>query len=176
MAEDQRFASARPDVLTYKTDILTDTLTFIGPITANLYVASTSTDYDIVVKIIDLYPDTVKKAIFDEAFTERAGYQQMVRTEIFRAKYRESYEFPEAIIPGKIIPIEIRMNDIAHSFLPGHCIMVQIQSSMFPLYDRNPQVFTNIYEADQGDFQNASISIYRSVNYPSSVQFETIKQ
>lgn len=175
MAEDQRFAGARPDVLTYQSEIMHDTLTLMGPITANLYIESSSTDYDIVVKIIDVYPDTVKKDYYDEAITEKAGYQQLVRAEIFRAKYRNSFEFPEAIIPKEIEPIQIHLNDIAHSFLPGHRIMVQIQSSMFPLYDRNPQVFMNIYEADKDDFHSACIRIYRTKEYPSSIVFGVLE-
>jgi uncharacterized protein len=176
MAEDQRFASSRPDVLTYKSEIFSDTLTAMGPVTANLYIASTSTDYDIIIKVIDLYPDTVKKDYYEKAIVEKAGYQQLVRTEIFRAKYRNSYEFPEAIIPGDIQYIKIHLNDISHSFLPGHRLMLQIQSSMFPLYDRNPQVFMNIYGAEKEDFQRARIMIYRSKDYPSSVTFGVFKK
>jgi putative CocE/NonD family hydrolase len=175
MAEDQRFAGSRPDVLTYQTDILTDTLTLLGPVKADLYIASTTTDYDIVVKVIDVYPNTIKKDYYETPVVETAGYQQLVRTEIFRAKYRNSYEFPEAIIPKEINHIRINLNDISHSFLPGHRIMVQIQSSMFPLYDRNPQTFMNIYEAGKEDFQSAGIMIYRSKEYPSSITFGVLK-
>ncbi len=176
MVEDQRFASARPDVLTFQSEILKDTSTAMGPVSANLFISSTSSDYDIVVKIIDVYPDTIKKDYPKEASVETAGYQQLVRTEIFRAKYRNSYEFPEAIVPDKVQNIQIKLNDIAHSFLPGHRIMVQIQSSMFPLYDRNPQVFMNIYEAGKEDYQSATIKIYRSKDYSSSVKMGMLRE
>ncbi len=171
MVEDQRFASARPDVLTYQSEILIDTMIFTGPVTTTLFVSSTSTDYDIIVKLIDVYPDTVKTEYFRETFTETAGYQLLIRAEILRVKYRSSYSNPEAVIPNKIEELTIHLNDISHAFLPNHCIMVQIQSSWFPLYDRNPQQFMNIYEASEDDFRKAEIRIYRSKEYPSYLRF-----
>lgn len=174
MTEDQRFASARPDVLSYQTLAISDTVILQGPIKASLYISSTTTDYDIIVKIIDVYPDTIKSDYYQEPKTEMAGYQQLVRAEIFRAKYRNSYEKPEAILPKMIDQITIQLNDINHAFLPGHRIMVQIQSSWFPLYDRNPQKFMNIYEAEKSDFQKATIRVYRSREYPSEIIFGTL--
>lgn len=174
MAEDQRFASSRPDVLTYQSQKFIDTLTLVGPVTADLFIASAASDYDIVVKIIDVYPDTIKKDHYDNPETELAGFQQLVRTEIFRMKYRNSFELPEPITPEEITHIQINMNDIAHSFLPGHSMMLQIQSSMFPLYDRNPQVFMNIYKANESDFRKATIRIYHSSDYPSAIRFKKL--
>ena len=169
MAEDQRFASSRPDVLTYKSKIITDTMIFMGPVEATLYVSSNSTDYDLVVKIIDVYPDSINPKNSNITTTEIAGYQQLVRAEILRVKYRSSYSVPEPVIPQKIEKVNISLNDISHAFLPGHRIMVQIQSSWFPLFDRNPQKFMNIYEATEENFIKAEISIYRSKEYPSKV-------
>jgi putative CocE/NonD family hydrolase len=171
MAEDQRFAAARPDVLSYSTNALEDTLIFMGPVAADIYVSANSSDYDLVIKIIDVYPDTIRTDYPRKPEVEMAGYQQLVRAEIFRAKYRHSYEAPEAILPDKIEKICIPLNDINHAFLPGHRIMVQIQSSWFPLFDRNPQKFMNIYEAEEEDFRKATISIYRSREYPSGIRF-----
>lgn len=174
MAEDQRYASSRPDVLTYKSKVLKDTLTVMGPVTANLYVASTSTDYDLVVKIIDVYPDTIKKDHYETTVVETAGYQQLVRAEIFRAKYRNNFQFPEPVIPENIEQIRIDLNDICHSFLPGHRIMIQIQSSWFPLFDRNPQQFMNIYDATADDFVKADVRIFHSKDHPSSITLNVL--
>jgi hypothetical protein len=176
MVEDQRFAGSRPDVLSYQSEILTDSLTMMGPVKADLFISSTGSDYDIVVKLIDVYPDTLNRDYYDEPFTEKAGFQQLVRTEIFRVKYRKSYEYPEPITPNEIENIQINLNDVSHCFLPGHRIMVQIQSSMFPLYDRNPQIFMNIYEAKKEDYQKAEIRIYRSKEFPSSITVGILKK
>ena len=169
MSEDQRFASARPDVLSYQTEVLSDTLIFTGPLTADLFISSTSTDYDIIVKLIDVYPDTIKPYYYNAPVVEMAGFQQLVRAEIFRVKYRSSYSNPEPVIPDKIEEIKIHLNDISHAFLPGHHIMIQVQSSWFPLFDRNPQQFMNIYQAGEKDFHKADIRIYRSEEYPSHI-------
>lgn len=176
MIEDQRFASSRADVLSYQTHTLEDTITMTGDINAKLFVASTSSDYDLVVKIIDIYPDRISMDYYDNAEVDMAGYQQLVRTEIFRVKYRNSFEDPEPVLPKKIEEVNIPLNDICHSFLPGHRIMVQVQSSLFPLYDRNPQKFMNIYEAEEQDFQKANIMIYVSRDYPSGITFKQISQ
>jgi putative CocE/NonD family hydrolase len=174
MAEDQRFASSRPDVLTYQTDILYDTTIFTGTVEATLYVSSTSDDFDLVVKLIDVYPDRIQPDSYRNPETEMAGFQQLVRLEILRVKYRRDYSAPEPFIPGTIEKISIPLNDICNAFLPGHRIMVQIQSSLFPLYDRNPQKFMNIYEAEHDDFRKADIRIYRSKDYPSHISFGQI--
>ena len=174
MVEDQRFASSRPDVLTYQTEILQDDLTITGKIQADLYVSTTGTDADWVVKIIDVFPDSVVTVRPNRAFTEMAGYQMMVRGDIFRGKYRNSYENPEPFTTKKIEKITINLQDINHTFKKGHKMMVQIQSSWFPLFDRNPQKFMNIFEADANDFQPAVQRIYRSASYPSRISFRVV--
>jgi uncharacterized protein len=174
MIEDQRFVSSRPDQLSFRTSEMTDTLIIQGPVSAEVFVSSSSSDYDLIIKIIDVYPDTIKSDNYNEPSIEMAGYEQLVRAEIFRAKYRNSFQHPEAILPGQIEKIRIRLNDISHAFLPGHRIMIQLQSSWFPLFDRNPQQFMNDYQAENEDYKVARICIYRSSNYPSKILFKKI--
>ena len=171
MSEDQRFASARPDVLCFESEILEDTLTIIGPVKAKIFAAANTTDFDLIVKIIDVYPADTGTDHYRSPVTEMAGFQQLVRGEIFRVKYRNDYENPEPVVPGKVEEINIPLNDVFHAFLPGHKVMIQIQSTWFPLYNRNPQKFMNIYKAEEEDFQKATIQIYRSKNYPSQIIF-----
>ena len=171
---DQRFADARPDVLTYATTPLKDTLRIAGPIWAKLFASISGTDADFVVKIIDVYPSSIYRESWpNKAETAISGYQQLVRGEIMRGKYRNSLEHPEPFVPGKVTEIELQLNDVNHAFLPGHCLMVQIQSSWFPLFDRNPQRFMNIYEAEPKDFRPAEINIYTSKDYPSRIEFKS---
>ncbi len=174
MVEDQRFASCRPDVLTYQTDKLQDDLTITGKVQADLYVSTTGADADWVVKIIDVFPDTIIMERPKKAFTEMAGYQMLVRGDIFRGKYRNSYENPEPFTSRKIERISIDLQDINHTFLKGHRIMIQVQSSWFPLFDRNPQKFMDIFEAGQKDFQSAVQRIYHSASYPSCIIFRVV--
>ena len=174
MTEDQRFASARPDVLSYQTEILIDTHILAGPVIANLFVSADVTDFDIVIKIIDVYPDADHTTYFSQTETEMAGYQQLVRGEILRMKYRHDPSRPEPFTPGKVEKVTLKLNDICHAFLPGHRIMIQIQSSWFPLYDRNPQQFMNIYQAGKDDYRKAMISIYHTPAYPSAIIFNEI--
>lgn len=155
MVADQQFASERNDVLHYTSTALTSDLTICGPITANLFVSTSSTDADFVVKLIDVLPD---------------GKQQLVRAEVLRGKFRNSYEKPEAFTPGKVTPVKLVLNDMAHTFLKDHKLMVQVQSSWFPLVDRNPQKFINIPGADEKDFQKADIKLYTDKKYPSHVE------
>lgn len=175
LIEDQRFASFRPDVLTFETEPLDKNLTITGPITAELFVSTTGTDADWVVKIIDVYPDTAKtpKALRKE--TEMGGYQRLVSYEIIRGKYRNSYENPEPFEPGRVTKVKFELPDVMHTFKKGHKIMVQIQSSMFPLYDRNPQTFCDIYSATEEDFQKAEHRVYFSEEYSSKIVFEVLK-
>ncbi len=155
MAADQRFAAARPDVLHYTSANLSKDLTLYGPITANLFVSTTGTDADFVVKLIDVLPDKT---------------QQLVRAEIIRGKFRNSWEKPEPFVPGKITPVKLVLNDVAHTFLAGHQLMVQVQSSWFPLVDRNPQKFVNIAEANENDFQKATIRLYHDAQHASNIE------
>jgi len=156
MVDDQRFASSRTDVLTYETDVLASDITVAGPIHPTLHVSTTGTDSDFVVKLIDVYPNDVPPA------DKLGGYQQLVRGEPFRGKFRNSFEKPEAFTPGKEATIDFTMPDVNHTFRKGHRIMVQIQSSWFPLIDRNPQKFTMIPEAKAADFQKATQRVYRT--------------
>ena len=161
MTYDQRFASRRTDVLTYQTEPLDRDFTIAGPVKASLKVSTSGTDSDFVVKLIDVYPNDYPDPDPNPAHVHMAGYQQLVRGEPFRGKYRNSFEKPEPFRPGKEETIEFAMPDVCHTFRPGHRIMVQIQSSWFPLTDRNPQVFVDIPKAKAADFQKATERIYR---------------
>ncbi len=163
MTDDQRFASRRPDVLVFETEELTDDLTLAGAVKANIEAAISTTDADFVVKIIDVFPDDFsypKDAISNNENYPMGGYQMLVRGEIMRGKFRNSFEKPEAFAPGEKTKVSFELPDVAHTFKKGHRLMIQIQSSWFPLADRNPQTFTNIYTASEKDFQTATIKIF----------------
>lgn len=172
MTDDQRFASRRPDVLTFQTSILTDDLTVAGPVIADLTVSLNTTDADFVVKLVDVFPDDSVGINEDEEnnlINSMGGYQMLVRGEVMRGKYRNSFEKPEAFVPDKPTQVKFNIPDIAHTFKKGHRIMIQIQSSWFPLADRNPQKFINIYEAKDNDFRKAAIRIYHDAAHPSNI-------
>ncbi len=169
MVEDQRFASRRPDVLTYETDVLEKDVTIAGPIVSNLYVSTTGADSDFVVKLIDVFPDDSPDFAENPANVRMGGFQQLVRGEPFRGKFRNGLSAPAPFVPGEIANIQYRMPDVFHRFRKGHRIMVQIQSSWFPLVDRNPQQFMDIYQAKEGDFKKATQRVHRSGAFPSSV-------
>jgi uncharacterized protein len=183
MDSDQRFAETRPDVLVYKTEPLDHDVTISGPVSPRLFVSTTGTDSDFVVKLIDVYPAEEKK---DPDENEKsgndvgpphvtmAGYEQLVRGEPFRGKFRKSFEKPEPFTPGKIETIDFRMPDVNHTFRRGHRIMVQVQSSWFPLVDRNPQRFENIPDAKPADFQKATERIYRSKGLDSGIRVDVL--
>ena len=160
MDDDQRFAASRPDVLVYKSEILDKDITLAGPLVADLMVSLSSTDADFVVKLIDVFPDDFKYSDHDNYLMN--GYQMLVRGEVFRGKFRNSFEEPEAFIPNKPTEVKYTLPDVAHTFKKGHKIMIQVQSSWFPLVDRNPQVFTDIYHASDADFTKATIKIYHN--------------
>ena len=174
MVEDQRFASSRTDVLVYQTDILENDLTVAGPIMPSLFVSTTGTDADWVVKLIDVYPDNFPDNDPNPGQVRMGGYQQLVRGEPMRGKFRHSFENPEPFEPGKVTEVDFAMPDIYHTFRTGHRVMVHIQSSWFPLIDRNPQRFLNICQASEEDFQKATQHIYRSKSYPSSVRISIL--
>ena len=177
MTDDQRFAARRPDVIVFQTDFLQEDMTTAGPLHAELFAAITTTDADFVVKLIDVFPDTFSYAGPSPTGVNYpvAGYQMLVRGEIMRGKYRNSFEKPERFTPGKVEKIKFYLPDVAHTFKKGHRLMVQIQSSWFPLADRNPQKFVNIYEASDNDFQKSDIKIYHSSQYPSSIILPIVK-
>jgi putative CocE/NonD family hydrolase len=175
MTDDQRFASRRPDVMVYQTDILSEDITLTGPLTADLFVSTTGTDADYIVKLIDVYPPDAKADISADIKVPLGGYQMLVRGEVFRGKYRNSFEKPEPFVPGKITEVKYQMPDVAHTFKKGHRIMVQVQNSWFPLVDRNPQKFVDIYKCSENDFQKATQRIYHDANNPSCLRVTVLK-
>jgi hypothetical protein len=175
MTEDQRFAAQRPDVLVYKTAVLDGDLTIAGPIKVDLKISTTGTDSDFVVKLIDVYPaDFPDPAILDGQVlpsnaVKMGGYQQLVRGEPFRAKYREGFEKAKPLVPGKPTNIQYELPAVFHTFRKGHRVMIQVQSTWFPLVDRNPQQFMEIPLAEPDDFKKATQRVYRSSKISSSV-------
>jgi uncharacterized protein len=185
MVDDQRFASSRPDVMVYQSDPLENDLQVAGPLKVTLHVSTSGTDSDWVVKLIDVYPadfpdsnppplrpgQTQAPA---ERVVKMGGYQQLVRGEPFRGKFRRSFEKPQPFTPSQVEKIEFELPDIYHAFRRGHRLMVHVQSSWFPLVDRNPQKFMKISEARAEDFQKATQRIYRSGKNASSVQLPVV--
>jgi putative CocE/NonD family hydrolase len=167
MTDDMRYASARPDVLTYQTPVLAENLTLAGPIEAEIYVSTTGTDSDWIVKVIDVFPDGYAYN-GDKAM---GGYQMHVRSEIIRGRYRNSFEKPEPFKPGEPAKITLTLQDVLHTFKKGHRVMVQVHSTWFPLADRNPQKYVpNIFFADEDDFIVATQRVYRSAKHASRIQ------
>jgi putative CocE/NonD family hydrolase len=170
MVDDQRFASRRPDVLTYQTPPLAEDLVVAGPIDVELWVSTTGTDADFVVKLIDVFPDSPNAA-------DQPGYEMMVRSEVFRGRFRNSFEKPEPFVPGQPTKISFELLDVLHRFRKGHQLMIHVQSTWFPLVDRNPQKFVpNIYYANEQDFQKATHRIYRSSEHPSRIRFAVVPE
>ena len=170
MTDDQRFAARRPDVVVYQTDALTEEVTLTGPLTAELYITTTGTDADFVVKLIDVFPDQVPPPPGSDIDVPLGGFQMLVRGEVLRGKFRDSFEYPEPFVPGKITRVSFSIPDVAHAFKAGHRIMIQVQNSWFPLVDRNPQKFVNIYECSEDDFQKATMRIYHDAKNPSGIK------
>jgi putative CocE/NonD family hydrolase len=170
MVEDQRFASTRPDVLTYATDELAEDVVLAGPLSPSIFVSTTGTDSDFVVKLIDVYPEDFPDPDPNPTGIHMGGFQQLVRGEVFRGKFRNSFSKPEPFTPGKMEKIEYVMPDVNHAFRRGHRIMIQIQSTWFPLVDRNPQKIVDIYAAKSGDFVRATQRVYRSAEAASGVK------
>ncbi len=175
MYEDQRFAAQRPDVLVYESDVLTEDVVISGNVMANLFVSTTGTDADFVVKLIDVYPGNAPNNSPANPQKAMGGFQLLIRGEVMRAKFRKSFEKPAPMVPGKIEPVSFDMQDAAHRFKKGHKIMIQVQSSWFPLVDRNPQKFVNIYKADEKDFQKAFHRVYTSGEASSYVSVRVIE-
>lgn len=177
MSDDQRCMSTRPDVLTFQTDVLTEDLTLSGELMARLKVAVTGTDADFVVKLIDVYPSNEKNhKHMPHKNIHLAGYQQMVRSEIMRGRYRNDFTEPKAMVPNKVTDFNFALQDVLHTFKKGHRIMIQVQSTFFPAFDRNPQKFVpNIYFADDKDFVKASHRVYHSAQAPSFLEVQVLK-
>ena len=154
MAEDQRFLGGRADVLSYQTEPLKEPLTIAGPIAAELVVSTTGTDADWVVKLIDVYPP-------GDGTRRLPGARQLVRGDVMRGKFREGFDAPKPFTPGAPTPVKFTLQDTYHTFLPGHRVMVQVQGSWFPLVDRNPQTFVDIYHAQNADFVKATHRVHR---------------
>lgn len=172
MVEDQRFASKRQDVLVYETAGLKKSITMAGKLKITLYVSTNQSDADWIVKLIDVYPDNFKNYEFTPDYIQLGGYQQMVRSEVFRGRYRNSFEKPEPFIPDKITKVEFYLQDLLHAFQPGHKIMIQVQSTWFPLVDLNPQKYVeNIFYAKKEDFVKATHKIYCTIKYPSAISY-----
>jgi putative CocE/NonD family hydrolase len=182
MNDDQRFAARRTDVSTFQTDVLNEDLTLAGVLTADLSVSITGTDADFVVKVIDVFPDDFN---YQGSMSQQGragggtypmgGYQMLVRGEIMRGKFRNSFENPTPFTPNKVEKVKFDLPDVAHTFKKGHRLMIQIQSSWFPLADRNPQKFINIYEADISDFQKATIRIHHDATNSSNIVLPVMK-
>jgi putative CocE/NonD family hydrolase len=193
MIEDQRFAERRPDVLTYTGDPLQQDMTVVGPIKANLFVSTTGTDADWVVKLIDVFPNDTPENGSEATATQRgtrtpsfppgtmpapplAGYEMLVRADVMRSRFRKSYEEPEPLTPNQVTPVSYTLWDVHHTFKKGHRIMVQIQSSWFPLVDRNPQKFVNIYTAQESDFQKATHRVYHTDESPTNLEMMVLPE
>ena len=182
MVGDQRFASSRTDVLTYRSEPLEEDVTLSGPVKPRLFVSTSGTDADWIVKLIDVYPDDYPSA--DKPDSPRtdvgkpaipmAGYQQLVRGDPLRGKFRNGFEQPEPFTPGKVEPVNFSMTDINHTFRRGHRIMVQIQSSWFPLVDLNPQTFVDIPKARPEDFRKATQRVYRAPSMFSGIEVQVL--
>jgi uncharacterized protein len=167
MTDDQRFAHRRTDVLSFETEPLKEQLTLAGTLIADLLVSTSGTDSDFIVKVVDVFPDDAPSN--GKNNYSMGGYQMLVRGEVMRGRFRNSFEKPEPFIPNKIERVKFELPDVAHTFKKGHKVMVQIQSTWFPLVDRNPQKFVNIYTAQDSDFQKATIRIYHDAKNFSGI-------
>jgi putative CocE/NonD family hydrolase len=177
MTNDQRFAARRPDVLVFETDILTEDLTVTGNVIADLATSISTTDADFVVKIIDVFPDNFSyKNGKQKSNYPMGGYQMLVRGEVFRGRYRNSFQKPVAFVPEKIENVKFELPSIAHKFKKGHRLMVQIQSSWFPLVDRNPQQFVDIYHCNNDDFIKSTIKIYHDSQNSSRIILPVLQE
>lgn len=176
LIQDQRFASTRPDVLVFESPVFNRDVTVTGDLFANLFVSTTGTDADFVVKLIDVYPGDARCELPDQPCSvPMGGFQAMVRGEVMRAKFRDSWEFPTALVPGQVTNVRFDMQDVAHTFKSGHKMMVQIHSTWFPMVDRNPQRFMNIRQATEADFQVATHRIHLSRGHPSHLELRVLE-
>jgi putative CocE/NonD family hydrolase len=171
LTEDQRFVDSRPDVLTWRTAPLTEEVTIAGSLVAHLFAATTGTDADWIVKLIDVYPDTVA------GDPKMGGYELMVASEILRGRYRTGFDRPKPIPAGRIEAYTVDLHQQSYRFLKGHRIMVQVQSTWFPVYDRNPQSFVpNIFAARARDFRSATQRVYRSTAHASHIVLPVLEE
>lgn len=177
MTDDQRFAARRPDVLVYQTPPLDEDVTLVGPIIAELWVSTSGTDSDWIVKVIDVFPPDAKDPEGLPPGRRMGGYQMMVRSEVIRGRFRNSYEHPEPFVPDEPTFVRLPLQDVLHTFLKGHRIMVQVQSTWFPLVDRNPQKYVdNIFFANEEDFIRATQRVYRGGERQSRLRVSVLAQ
>jgi putative CocE/NonD family hydrolase len=171
MIDDQRLLSRRPDVMVYQTEPLEEDLTLVGPLVADLWVSTSGTDSDWVVKLVDVFPPDMPDHQGLPRGVPMGGYQMMVRSEVIRGRFRNSHEVPEPFVPHEPTHVRLPLQDVLHTFQAGHRIMIQLQNSWFPLVDRNPQTFVeNIFLAEEADFVSATQRLYRSEEYPSRIE------
>jgi hypothetical protein len=171
MTDDQRFAERRPDVIAFQTDVLTEDLTLAGPLEAELWVSTSGTDSDWIVKLVDVLPQDAKSPKDLPVNRSWSGAQRMVRSEVLRGRYRSSYAKPEPFVPGEPARVKVVLQDVLHTFAKGHRVMIQVQSTWFPLVDRNPQTFVkNIFEARAEDFVKATQRVYYGAEHASRVK------
>jgi putative CocE/NonD family hydrolase len=169
LVDDQRHVASRTDVLVYTTEPLKEPLRVAGEPYARLYASTSGSDADWVVKLIDVWPDEVPES------PKQGGYQQMLSADVLRGRFREDFSVARPIAPNKVLPYRIRLPHVSHTFLPGHRIMVQIQSSWFPLYDRNPQTFVpNIMFAPPESYVKATHRVWRTKEYPTAIELPVI--
>jgi putative CocE/NonD family hydrolase len=169
LTEDQRFVNDRNDVLTYSTETLNDDVVIAGDITAKLMVSTTGQDADFIVKLIDVYPED------NAADYKMGGYEFMIANDVFRARFRESFEKPKPMVPNQVTPVNIDLHTQSYRFKKGHKIMVQVQSSWFPLIDRNPQTWVaNIFEAKESDYKAQTHRVWRTPVAASRVEISTV--
>lgn len=161
MTDDQRFAARRPDVMVYETEVLEEDLKLSGEVLADLKVATTGTAADWIVKIIDVYPADAEDSEEMQDHLRMSNYHMMVRSEVFRGRYRDSFSEPKPFVPNKKTSVEFALQDVNHTFKKGHKLQIQVQSTMFPYIDRNPQTYVdNIFEAQEEDFKTQTHTIY----------------
>lgn len=177
MTGDQRFAARRPDVITFETGVLKENVTLSGDMLANLYVSTSGTASDWVVKLVDVYPPSTPENEHTPEGVELDNYHQMVRSEVIRGRFRESYENPKPFMPGKVTYVDLPLQDVYHTFKKGHKIQIQIQSTWFPLVDLNPQKYVpNIFKADSSDFQNTIQRVYHSPEHPTNIEVKLLEE
>jgi putative CocE/NonD family hydrolase len=174
MVEDQRFVAGRPDVLVYQTEPLTEDLTIAGPIEVTMHVATTGTDADWVVKLVDVFPGDAPDPSPNPENIRMGGFQMLLAGDILRGKFRNSMSAPEPMVPNQPVKLHFSLGDKYHTFLKRHRVMVQVQSSWFPMFDRNPQTFVDIYHAMPADYQKAEHTVFRSSSRPTFITLPVV--
>jgi putative CocE/NonD family hydrolase len=175
MTDDQRFASRRPDVLVFETEVLENEVTLAGDILAKLKVSTTGTAADWIVKVIDVYPDDHEDYEETQDHLKMGGYQQMVRSEVLRGRFRNSFEKPEPFKPNQVTDVDIKLQDVYHTFKKGHKVMIHVQSTMFPYIDRNPQTYVdNIFDANEEDFQRQTHKVFHSKKHATTIEVKVL--